>query len=260
MAKLLPVAEARCVYRLTRQSPIEFKAYSVPCVILPDDVPLSALAKIFETINRTGVHLDAFDLMVAKLYPHDFRLRDEWEQARTDSPSLQRFNTDGIEVLKLIALFEHVEQSEAPGPHRVKGVRESDVLQLDPTRVKDLWNTAVNSYSKALEFLENRCSVVSSGLLPAKAMVLPVAYAIREDQNQRHDLEADVERWFWAATFQQLYSQDANTQAVADAKALRAWNADSSSVPKDVREFGLDTDALLDQRRRNEMLARGIAC
>lgn len=237
-----------------------FKAYSIPCVILPEDVPLSALAKIFETINRTGVRLDAFDLMVAKLYPYDFRLRDEWEQAKSDSHPLQRFDIDGIEILKLISLFEHVRQSELPGPTKVKGVRESDVLQLDPAAVKQLWKVAVNSYSKALEFLEDRCAVITSGLLPARAMVLPVAYAIREDETRRHNFGSDVERWFWAATFQQVYAQGANTQAVADAKALRAWDTDSNAVPRDVSEFKLDVDALQDQRRRNEMLVRGIAC
>lgn len=237
-----------------------FKAYSVPCVILPEDVPLSALAKIFETINRTGVRLDAFDLMVAKLYPHDFRLRDEWENAKSLSHPLQQFGTEGIEILKLIALFEHVRQTEAPETTRVKGVRESDVLQLDPVVVKQRWETAVNSYSNALEFLKDQCSVVSSNLLPAKAMVLPVAYALREDEHQRQAFESDVQKWFWAATFQQVYSQGANTQAVTDAKALRAWNADPNAVPRDVREFTVDADTLQDQRRRNEMLVRGIAC
>jgi hypothetical protein len=134
------------------------------------------------------------------------------------------------------------------------------VLQLDPSAVKGLWKVAVSSYSNALEFLKNRCSVLSSGLFPARAMVLPIANALREDERQRQSLESDIVRWFWAATFQQVYAQATNTQAVADAKALRAWNTNSGAVPKDVREFKLETDSLQDQRRRNEMLVRGIAC
>src|SRR5215203_2883523 len=179
-----------------------FKFYSIPCVILPKDVPLSALAKIFETINRTGVRLDAFDLMVAKLYPSDFYLRDEWEQARGDFKLLQVFDVEGIEILKLIALMEHIRQLGQPGPTPVKGVRQSDVLQLDPDVVKEMWNLAVLSYHGALEFLHDRCSVVSSSLLPAKAMVLAVSCALRIDESHRQDFESDVERWFWAATFQ----------------------------------------------------------
>lgn len=237
-----------------------YKSFSIPCVVLPEDVPLSALAKIFETINRTGVRLDVFDLMVAKLYPHDFRLRDQWEQAKAESPLLREFDVGGIEILKLIALFEHVRQSEGPNPTVVKGVRESDVLQLDPAAVKQQWSVAVDSYRGALEFLRGRCAVVAPGLLPARAMPLPIACALRTDEHQRHDFASDVEKWFWAATFQQVYSQGANTQAVADAKALRAWNSDSTALPRDLREFSLDADSLQDQRRRNEMLVRGLAC
>lgn len=237
-----------------------FKSYSVPCVTLPIGVSLSALAKIFETINRTGVRLDAFDLMVAKLYPYDFRLRDEWKQAKVDSPLLEGFNVDGIEILKLIALMEHVRQVGEPGPTRVKGVRESDVLELEPAKVKQLWSTAVASYEEALVFLKSRCSVITPGLLPAKPMVLSIAFALRKDESRRSEFEPCVEKWFWVATFQQVYSQGANTQAVKDAKALRAWNSDPSAIPEDVRGFKFDIDSLQDQKRRNEILARGVAC
>lgn len=34
------------------------KSYFMPSVILPRGIPLSAVAKIFETINRTGMRLD----------------------------------------------------------------------------------------------------------------------------------------------------------------------------------------------------------
>lgn len=198
--------------------------------------------------------------MVAKLYPYNFYLRDEWEQARVDFKLLQDFDVDGIEILKLIALIEHIRQLGKPGPTPVKGVRQSDVLQLDPAVVKEMWDLAVLSYHGALEFLHNRCSVVSSSLLPAKAMVLAVSYALPNDESHRQDFESDVERWFWAATFQQTYSQGANTQTVADAKALYAWDSDLHAVPRDVREFKLDSELLQDQTRRNEMLIRGIGC
>jgi len=47
--------------------------------------------------------LDTFDLMVARLYPSGFPLRDEWETARGRfSDTLMHY-----EILKVIALREH---------------------------------------------------------------------------------------------------------------------------------------------------------
>jgi hypothetical protein len=85
-----------------------FKSYYIPCIVLPKKTSLAALAKIFETLNRTGVRLDVFDLMVAKLYPRGFHLRDEWTNVVEVSPELKEFDVNGIEILKLIALGEHL--------------------------------------------------------------------------------------------------------------------------------------------------------
>jgi hypothetical protein len=237
-----------------------FKSYAFPCVVLPKQLPISALAKIFETINRTGMRLDAFDLMVAKLYPSGFRLRDQWEQARSDYELLVDFEVDGIEILKTIALIEHLRQVGSGAHVSVKGVRQSDVLELKPATVKAEWGSAVEAYTGALKFLRTTCGVINPQLLPSKAMVLPLACALRRDGSQRAAYEKDVERWFWTASFQQTYAQGANTQAVTDAKALRAWEQDLKAVPHDVATFTFDSEVLRDQRRRNEMFVRGLGC
>ena len=63
-------------------------------------IELEALARIFETINRTGMKLDAFDLMVSVLYPKGFHLRDRWDEAVLQFPVLAEMNTGGLEILK----------------------------------------------------------------------------------------------------------------------------------------------------------------
>ncbi|MBS0661260.1 MAG: DUF262 domain-containing protein [Verrucomicrobia bacterium] len=126
------------------------KSYFMPCVVLPRAVPLQALAKIFETINKTGVRLDAFDLMVAKLYPHEFKLRDRWSEAEREQPTLKAFDISGIEILKLIALREHLREKEPHEHNTVKGVRESDVLALKPKTVIDCWERSVKAIATAI--------------------------------------------------------------------------------------------------------------
>ena len=44
----------------------------------------AALCTIFETLNRTGVKLSVFELLTARFWSHDLKLRELWEQARSD--------------------------------------------------------------------------------------------------------------------------------------------------------------------------------
>lgn len=237
------------------------REYDIPAVRLPSDVPLAAIAKIFETLNRTGVRLATFDLMVARLYPYDFKLRDEWEEARARH---EQFNDlgieDGVEALKVIALHEHMRQRAANIKLTVKGVRESDVLNLTPQTVKDQWASAIQALANAIDFVKAHCGVIRQGLMPSSTMLLPLAHLLSPEAPHRAKLDDHLRQWFWATSFAQSYAQGANTQAVADARSLSAWQQDERAVPDVVRLFRFDAEQLLDGRRRNEMLVRGILC
>lgn len=237
------------------------REYEMPTVRLPAGAPLAAIAKIFETINRTGVRLATFDLMVARLYPYDFRLRDEWDSARDKHAEFGDFGVDdGIEILKVIALREHLRQRDAGIKVTIKGVRESDVLGLSPDKVKADWAVAVDAYVKAIRFSKEKCGAIRKGLMPSATMLLPLAEVLASDRKRRAGFEEDLKRWFWATAFIQTYAQGANTQAVRDARELRAWQADDAKSPDVLSSFHFDPELLKDGRRRNEMLLRGLLC
>ena len=61
--------------------------------------------------------------MVAIMYPHKFKLRDEWEKVKTVDPVFEEFAVAPIEILRLIALREHLRQKRAREKQSVKGVR-----------------------------------------------------------------------------------------------------------------------------------------
>jgi hypothetical protein len=92
------------------------------------------------------MRLATFDLMVARLYSYDFKLRDKWDDARATHDIFSEYGYDideGIEILKLIALREHMRQRESNLKLTIKGIRESDVLALAPETVIASWDTAV---------------------------------------------------------------------------------------------------------------------
>lgn len=235
--------------------------FEIPSVRLESDASLPAIAKIFETLNRRGMRLATFDLMVARLYPHGFQLRSKWEDALAAHPDFEDLGIEeGVDVLKVIALREHMLQREAGIKRTVKGIRESDVLSLPAATVIAQWDVAVQSMIAALRFVREECGVIRSGLMPSAAMLYPLADALAPDRPQREGLRDDLGRWFWATAFSQTYAQGANTRAVSDAQALRAWQVDPSALPDVLTFFHFEEDVLREGRARNEMILRGILC
>ena len=195
-----------------------FNSYSVPCVLLQPSLELEAVARIFETTNKTGIKLGTVDLMTAKLYPAQFRLRDEWEAVLDErSETMRHFSEtlDAEDVLRVLA-FWHSNRS---------GVTRDRILRLPPTYVKAHWQRAVACVCKALSFLSQRCGVIQGSLLPARLMVLPIAVAFDELSGALPEVEqADdaLERWFWRAVVEESFVRSTNTRAVIEAKGLLA--------------------------------------
>lgn len=246
------------------------KSYRIPSVKLSRDVPLEAIAKIFETINNTGQSLTTFDLMVARLYPHEFKLKDQWRDACERYPKSmtepdtvpkkdQGDRISGLDVLKLIALWEALKPKVRGPKDNPTGVRESDVLKLEPQVVIENWDRALVSLDRAFRFVQEHCGVVRWNLLPSKAMLYPLADALSRGEPD-DKLAAKLERWYWGVAVHSHYASGTATQPVTDATALRQWAADEAKVPEAVSAPGKESflEQLLEPRPR-KVLQRAIA-
>ena len=222
--------------------------YTVSATIMAKNIELEALARIFETINRTGVRLDAFDLMVSVLYPKNFHLRDRWNQAITDYPILDRLSTGGLEVLKLMALWRRDIDKNTKSQRRVTGVRQRDILNLPGEFVIDNWDSALRAYVSALELSLREFGVSDGNSKPSDAMILVLAYQISASGTS----EPNLSRWYWQAIADQRYAQGANTQILTD---LNFWPAltDSRESLSDLLSGSLN-----DPAKRNRILRLGI--
>ncbi|WIB66743.1 DUF262 domain-containing protein [Curtobacterium sp. MCBD17_035] len=224
-------------------------SYTLPAIVMEQAISLEALTRIFETLNRTGVRLNSFDLMVAVLFPSGFNLRDEWEFAKANSELLERFEVNGLEVLKLVALWQRdidAKTKSRPASRRVTGVRQRDVLNIPPDSVSQMWNRAVSSYASALDFMSSEFGVRPGGV-PTDAMVLGVAYFLDAGVSR-----AAITRWYWSSVALQTYAQGANTQVLTDTRDGEPLAPSAEVV---VPALGA---ALLDESRRNKILRLGL--
>lgn len=191
-------------------------SYSVPCVVLASDLELEAVARIFETTNKTGVKLGTVDLMTAKLYPADFKLRDEWERVKEERHDVMGKFEDALDaedVLRVLA-FWHTNGA---------GVTRERILKLSPAQVKRDWRRAVDSVCDAVNFLMRQCGVVQGTLLPARLMILPIAIAFdaaSDLEQHRQELEEHLQRWFWRSIIDDTFVRSTNTRAIGEANRL----------------------------------------
>ena len=227
--------------------------YHFPVVTLSDKTEADALCTIFETLNRTGVKLSVFELLTARFWTDDIRLRDLWDEALSTNPIIEDFDVDPYYVLQGIALAAR----SAPSCKR------GDVLNLAADDVRDWWPKVILGLAAGLEILRDDCKVALPKWLPYQTMVIPLAAVLsRMGISRTPEVGAHREklkRWFWCSVFGQAYESSPNSQSAKDVIELEAWLA-GGKQPETVEKFRFDPKALYDVTPRQRSIYRGTIC
>lgn len=199
--------------------------YQFPVTTLGSETSLDAVCTIFETLNRTGVKLSVFDLLVARGYAQGVELRALNEEIRGSFGLLDEFEIDPYYILQVVATW-------------VKGnPTRSTVLRLNvKEHIEPNWRDAARFLHESLKMLQTECGILSKKYVPYRTMLLTMAAAWREiDSATGPEVGARRERlrrWFWCATFAQRYETQANTRTQNDVPEIRNWLAGTGSAPE----------------------------
>ena len=225
--------------------------YEFPVVTLGEETEVEAVCTIFETLNRTGVKLSVFDLLAARFWPENVRLRDLWDEARTEYPIIGEFDVDPYYILQAIAIFT---ARAAPSCKR------SDVLKMEVEQIQKGWAPVVRGVADMLQMLRDDCGVVHPGWLPYNPMLIPAGALFARHEGatgpQIGAIRDKIKRWFWCSVFGQAYENAPNSQAVKDVADLTSWFA-GGDEPESVRNFSFEPDVLRETTVRQRALYRG---
>lgn len=227
--------------------------YHFPVVTLSDRTEADALCTIFETLNRTGVKLSVFELLTARFWPQNIKLRELWDKARVAHPVIQDFEVDPYYVLQGISLASRKSPS----------CKRSDVLNLAATDITEWWDKVVQGLAVGLEILRDDCKVMLPKWLPYQTMLPPLAAVLAKSGSPK-TAEAGAQReklkrWFWCAVFGQAYESSPNTRSAKDVTELAPWLA-GGAAPETVAAFRFDPRALRDVTPRQRSIYRGAIC
>jgi hypothetical protein len=227
--------------------------YHFPVVTLSDQTEPDALCTIFETLNRTGVKLSVFELLTARFWPQNIKLRALWEQALAEHPVIADFEVDPYYVLQGISLASR----KAPSCKR------SDVLNMTASDITDWWDQVVRGLATGLDILRDDCKVMLPKWFPYQTMLPPLA-AVLARAGSPKTAEAGAQReklkrWFWCAVFGQVYEGAPNSKSAKDVVDILSWFA-GGDLPESVASFRFDPRALRDVTPRQRAIYRGAIC
>lgn len=228
----------------------DFLNRQIHMVTLSKGIDLEKIVETFERINRTGEPLSIFELLTARLYKHNIKLRDLWETAKENYKFAEFISPEFI--LKVIALL------------REKEPKRKNILELAPESFAEDWKRAC----KVLDEAYRRVTDIKNGYgvldfkkwMPYTTMLVPLAAMI--DFITTGNLETKenydkIDRWYWTAVFSNRYDQAVDTASANDFIALKYWIKDDGKVPDFMQKFDFDT-VDLETDKQSSAIYRGV--
>lgn len=233
--------------------------YEFPMVTLNEETAGDAVCTIFETLNRTGVKLSVFDLLTARFWAKDLRLRQLWEEAKTELSIIDDYEIDPYYVMQIIGLIEP--GSDKEGKTKAPSIKRSEILDMGVEQAQRGWEKAVDALSQVLGILRDDCGVLIPSLIPYNTMLIPMA-AVWSSQLESKGVSVGsnrlkLVRWFWCSTFGAQYEKAPNSQAAKDYNELKSWMV-GGEVPASVAGFDLSSLQLRNVGPRQRAIYRGV--
>nr|WP_246405565.1 DUF262 domain-containing protein [Modestobacter versicolor] len=177
-------------------------SYNFPVVELDEQTTMIAVCKIFETLNLRGVKLSVFELITARVWAYGQNLRDLWASARQQHQVLVDYNVDPYNVLQAVTL------------RSTGSAQRAKVLDLRAENIQAHWNTVIEGYADALEFVRDQCWVQTEKWLPYGMILVPMAAAwdvIRDAPSKKRGVALERMKQYFGAPYSPPTSIKAET-------------------------------------------------
>ncbi|MCL6613538.1 MAG: DUF262 domain-containing protein [Firmicutes bacterium] len=190
--------------------------FMIPVVLLSPESGTDNIVNIFERINRTGISLSLFDLVVARLYPKGVQLRDLWDDFKNKHTNLLEVVEPEF-LLKVIAILQELE------PRKSNLLKMVDTLKVDT--FKNRWEEAEVAIEEAYRRIEKRYGALDKVRIPYTTMIVPLAVLLHKIKQIKAGEEAyrKVDRWYWASVFTQRYDSAVDSTSYQDVRDVFNW-------------------------------------
>lgn len=175
------------------------------------NVPIDIATEVFSRLNVGGQPLSTFEIMVAKTYDEkrDFDLSVKYDEFISRVEEVGYETIPAITLLQLIAILI---KKECTRKH---------ILNINREDIINIWEDAVDSIERAIDYFKSYYRIPVSRLLPYNALLIPFAYFFyfhkdRPDNKRRMYLDD----FFWRTSISGRYSQSLEAKVTQDIRRI----------------------------------------
>jgi len=248
-----------------------YNGFEIPYVTLADDRSLEQVTEIFEKINSSGIQLDVFDLLIARLSKYNVKLRDLWEESRKNAKIIEYEGRKGATKMPIYIL-----QTIALCFSKSRSCNRKDILDIYRTvgeNKEDFeakWRIMTKYTLEAISLLENTkdgFGVTVPAELPFEPMIPVLTCLLKEIdckfKNVQKKCFDKLENWYWTSVFSVAYSSAVDSKKTSDFKEMMEWFSNDELIPKSIKKFRLEYPLLLDLEnveQQSNAIYRGVLC
>ena len=187
---------------------IESYQYSI---ILVKDAPIDIATEIFTRINVGGKPLSLFEIMAAKTFDYEknFDLSEKFQELIDNLKPLNYETISDATVLQIISIILS------------KECKRQVILQLNKNEFIRIWEQAIDSIERTVEYFRNSYRIPVSQLLPYNALIIPFSYFFFHHKDKpTGDKQRYLEDFFWRCSLSGRYSSAVESKLAQDVKRI----------------------------------------
>lgn len=226
-----------------------FKKREIPIIELSKE-EMNRAIYTFETVNKGGVSLSTYDLIVAKaayikneksltekikellekkikISEALYSLENNEQEYLWNPLNMGLLKDDSIidlvknQYLNLLTIFSNTKYEEEVENIKLDYIKKNEQLKLNSDQINDNTEITIKSLIRAYAFIQFKCGIVKLENLSYKLMILPIAYILRDDNNWNDKKVINkIEYWYWSSLFGGSYRQEQNRRVIDDIKNL----------------------------------------
>jgi hypothetical protein len=231
---------------------------------------------IFEQVNRGGVKLDIYDLIVARMAFHKKNLTDEIRDiCKEDKEIIPNIDNDARNKFQVLNLGIWDDKDDIPSKSLKKAfknclaicelknnkglehltdkyIKERNLLNLDKDQIFNNWKDTMEILFSVFQFLHFRCGVAKLKDIPYELLIVPlfVFFAKHDNKPSKKDIDK-IEFWYWASIFSGHYREKQSTRVIQDSKKIINEENFKDMLSKIFKADGYSDKDSLTRKREN---------
>ncbi len=171
-------------------------------------IQVAEVCQIFERINQAGKPLNIFDIVVAKTFRPEqrikigdkesikigFYLRDNIDEIRKTNESQFLQNLDDLTYLQILAILIHKENINSG----ILNITDRYLNEVKAEDIELIWTDAKKAILKTFDFFENHLHIKGPQLIPFRYFYLTISRYFYKNNNPDYSL---LKEYFWFSSF-----------------------------------------------------------